>query len=289
MNLCLLASLSLFYYMNVPVAEMKEMPSNDAQVVSQAYYSERVNILERDSDWTRIETVVDGYQGWVKGDRFFTGQEGFPRKNATFAKVSRPFVHLYDKPDTCYGPALTLPFDSLLEVVMQKDDRWIKVTRVDGKEGYIQAGDVVLNPVSIAISELPAFSLQFIGLPYTWGGRSGFGYDCSGFVQMLYRQAGIFIPRDSKDQANWEGFEKISVEELAPGDLVFFGPEESVVRHAGMYLGEGRFIHATVAENAPTIHISNLSDPDWDGSSLANRSYRIGCRFKKEGVGGFSS
>jgi Cell wall-associated hydrolases (invasion-associated proteins) len=67
-------------------------------------------------------------------------------------------------------------------------------------------------------------SKRFLELPYTWGGRSSFGYDCSGFVQMLYRQMGIFIPRDAIDQMHWEKFTPIPIEEAQLGDLYFLGP-----------------------------------------------------------------
>ena len=110
-----------------------------------------------------------------------------------------------------------------------------------------------------------SLSLNFLNLPYTWGGRSSFGYDCSGFVQMLYRQMGLYIPRDTKDQISWEKFKSIPIEDLSTGDLIFFGIDKDKIRHVGLYLGDQKFIHSTVAENAPYIHISSLRDADWNG------------------------
>lgn len=278
-----LASISLFHFVMAPVVNMREFPSESAEIVSQAYFSEEVNVIEENSSWIKIETAVDHYQGWVKAGEICDRKEKYPASSSRkVAKVNRCMAHLYHVPDTIYGPILTLPFESLLEVMDQDDDiqgRWIKVTLVDQREGFIQRGDVTLNISYISRDQLPSFSLRFQGLPYTWGGRSSFGYDCSGFVQMLYRQMGVYLPRDSKDQAKWEGFKAISIEDLSPGDLIFFGLDEGKIRHVGMYLGADQFIHATVAENAPYIHISCLSSPDWNGSG--KWSYRTARTLKE--------
>ncbi len=175
-------------------------------------------------------------------------------------------AHLYKVQDTAFGPILTLPYDFQLEIADPErglQGRWIEVTTVAGKKGYIQRGDIKVGNSPLAIDQLPQFSLQFLGLPYTWGGRSSFGYDCSGFVQMLFRQIGIFIPRDSKDQAKWDGFKEIAIEDLKPCDLLFFDLDAERIRHVGMYIGNGQFIHATIGDNAPYIHINHILDHEW--------------------------
>lgn len=257
-----LATTSLFHFVIAPVTYMRQSPEESAEVVSQAYFSEEINVIEEMSDWMKIETTIDHYQGWVEAEDICAIKD----KSLVTVKVNRCMAHLYQMPDIIYGPMLTLPFESLLGVIEEIDERWIKVTLPDQREGYIQRGDVAFNNNYISQDELPSFSLRFQGLPYTWAGRSSFGYDCSGFVQMLYRQMGIHLPRDSKDQAKWEGFKTISIDDLSPGDLIFFGLDETRIRHVGMYLGDDKFIHSTVSENAPYIHISGLSAPEWNGS-----------------------
>lgn len=268
-NCMILASTFLFHYVNVPVTDMRELPQNMSEIVSQAYFSEQVNVIEENSDWTKVETVVDHYQGWVKSNQLYHEQNDFYENACAIAKVNRCMAHLYHVADTVYGPILTLPFESVLKVVDFGNDnniRWIKVLTVDGHEAFIQRGDITLNQSVITRDQIVSFSNRFLGLPYTWGGRSSFGYDCSGFVQMLYRQMGVYLPRDSKDQVKWAGLTPIEISDMLPGDLIFFGLGEDKIRHVGMYIGSGQFIHATVAENAPYIHISNLSDPEWNGS-----------------------
>lgn len=266
---------SLLYLINSPVTDMREHPKQESEIVSQAFYSEEVEVLEETPEWVKIETKVDHYRGWIK--RGALSQTSKPSPIATHVKVQRCSAHLYGLQDTIYGPILTLPFESKLRVLEMQDanSRWIKVALVDGREGFIQRGDVSFDNKHLNIKELCKFSKQFKDLPYTWGGRSSFGYDCSGYVQMLYRQMGIYLPRDTKDQIRWDGFTHTSLEKLLPGDLIYFGLSDDKIRHVGMYLGKGQFIHSTVAENKPYIRISKLTDPEWNGSGrFAYRAFR---------------
>jgi cell wall-associated NlpC family hydrolase len=85
--------------------------------------------------------------------------------------------------------------------------------------------------------------MSFTGLCYLWGGTSGFGFDCSGFVWLMLRRHGITIPRDAHDQA--AAGQPVSVSELEPADLVFFAERPGGhVHHVAMVLGGGQLIHA---------------------------------------------
>lgn len=278
-----MASLLPFFYVISPFVEMREKPTVNSEVVSQAYFSERVHVLEDQGDWIKIETCVNNYPGWIKSGQLCTRQDPFLSDySSVVAKVNRLRVHVYSIEDTIMGPVLTLPYESRLRVIEPLDvtstSRWLKIALPDDREFYIQRGDITLNPAPISMEEMLALSKQFLGLPYTWGGRSSFGYDCSGFVEMLYRQMGIFIPRDAKDQIKSPLFVETSITTLLPGDLIFFGLDEQKIRHVGMYLGDDQFIHSGVAENKPYICISNLSSPVWNGSGrfkfLAFRTLR---------------
>lgn len=273
----LLIIAALFTYTNAPSVEMREEPSAETKMASGSYYSEPVEILSEQGDWAQVQTP-DGYKGWAKRSAFLQTEQKHLENAKTIAKVNRLAVHLYHVKDTEYGPIKTLPFESKLEVLDQFDDpngRWLQVRLLDGTTAYIQRGDIELNPQTINKDEMLLLSTKFLGLPYTYGGRSSFGYDCSGFVQMLYRQMGIAIPRNSSHQAAWDGFKEITVEALQPGDLIFWGVEAPKINHVGMYLGQGRFIHAQVLQNRPYVSISSLNDPEWNGANrLKNRQFR---------------
>lgn len=259
-----------------PVANMYSRPSQHADVVSQATYATSVDGLEQRDGWMRIRTP-DDYTGWMPLS--FLRQQGASRypANGRVAVVRSLFANLYHEPDhSRRQPLLTVPFETGLEVIDEpgeENQRWIHIRLPDERTAWLRRGDVSIETADLGIAEAIALSRRFVGLPYLWGGTSSFGYDCSGFTQMLCRRRGVAIPRDSGPQARWEGFEAINRDELQPGDLVFFGKSEAEVTHTGMYIGDGEFIHAT-AYLRPAVQISRLDDPHWAELLVACRRLR---------------
>ncbi len=261
------------HYISAPVVDMREQPTMESKIVSQALFAEEVQVKEEADQWVYI-TTPDGYEGWIESNALVTLSDTYPQSSACL-QTSRLAAHLYGVKDTEYGPILTLPYGSKLQVLDDNDARWIQVALPNGKEAYIQRGDVTPESAITHKSELVDLSQRFLGLPYTWGGRSSFGYDCSGFIQMLYGQMGVNLERDSKQQVIDERFKTIPVEELEIGDLVFFGKSEQRIMHVGLYIGQGQFIHATARENLPYIRISHLTDLQWSGHPEAYYPYRM--------------
>jgi len=96
-----------------------------------------------------------------------------------------------------------------------------------------------------------------LGIPYVWGGTSPRGYDCSGFTQAVYKDNGLFIPKYSQTQAT-RGVTVSDYSKLKIGDLIFFdGNGRLNIDHVGMYIGEGKFIHAS--GSAGSVVIETLS------------------------------
>jgi len=84
---------------------------------------------------------------------------------------------------------------------------------------------------------------RFVGIPYQWGGTTVVdGMDCSGFTKAVYNLCGVNIPRTSREQ--YKAGNPVSKSELRDGDLVFFGASESSITHVGIYVGNGKFVHA---------------------------------------------
>ena len=102
----------------------------------------------------------------------------------------------------------------------------------------------VSNRVEAKASALVVGALGFLGVPYRRGGNNAeSGFDCSGFVRAIYEQtAGLLLPRRAAEQA--AATEKIDKTELKPGDLVFFNTMRRAFSHVGIYVGNGKFIHA---------------------------------------------
>jgi cell wall-associated NlpC family hydrolase len=98
--------------------------------------------------------------------------------------------------------------------------------------------------VEAKASELVVSALGFLGVPYRRGGSNAeTGFDCSGFVRAIYEQtAGLILPRRADQQA--AATEKIDKSDLQPGDLVFFNTMRRAFSHVGIYVGNGKFIHA---------------------------------------------
>lgn len=99
-------------------------------------------------------------------------------------------------------------------------------------------------------------SQNYLGVPYQWAGTSPSGFDCSGFVQYVYRQQGVNLPRSSTAMYN----QGSRVVRLQPGDLVFFNTSGTGVSHVGIYIGNNQFISATSSYG---VHIDSLSNSYW--------------------------
>jgi hypothetical protein len=251
-----------------PVANMYSKASEDTDVVSQAIYGTNVGILEQKDGWAHIRTP-DDYTGWTPLPAIHTG--GVYASTGRIAEVTSLFAHIYrEQSVTKHAPMITVPFETKLEIAGAGADRWLEVKLVDGRTGYVQAGDVTPNASRMTTAEMLALSKKFLGLPYTWGGTSSYGYDCSGFTQMLERRRGIMMPRDAQPQAEWSGVAPVSRKDVEAGDLLYFGSSEKHITHTGMYLGDGKFINATT-HLTPMVRIDELDDPYWTRLLVAIR------------------
>ena len=255
-----------------PVANIYSRPAEEADVVSQAIYGSNVVIIEEHPGCARLRTS-DEYTGWMPASSFrrlSPGERPYA-SGGRVAEVTSLFANVYREPNvTKHQPLLTAPFETRLEVIGEDDGqgRWVRVRLPDDHHGWLQAGDASFDLKPLNIAEVVAFSKRFLGLAYLWGGTSTFGFDCSGFTQMLCRLRGIVLPRDASPQANWTGAAPVDRSKLEPGDLLFFG--ESKITHTGMYIGDGKFINATTHER-PVVQVSDLSDPYWAKLFVAAR------------------
>jgi cell wall-associated NlpC family hydrolase len=87
-------------------------------------------------------------------------------------------------------------------------------------------------------------AMKYLNTPYLWGGKSPFGIDCSGFIQMVYKINGYKLLRDCSQQAS-QGKNVSKFSDCLPGDIAFFGTQEKKISHAGILLSDNRIIHAS--------------------------------------------
>jgi gamma-D-glutamyl-L-lysine dipeptidyl-peptidase len=256
-----------------PVANMYRNASAESDVVSQALYGTGVQALKNVPGWTNIRTA-DGYTGWVAADdlKMLNGATYAPAGNAV--RIAQLSANIYSEPDvTRHAPLLELPWESRLEPAAGKTkntDLWLEVRLVDGRAAWVQRGDVSEEFSPLSIAQMLQLAHRFLGITYTWGGVSSFGFDCSGFTQMLERQRGIEMPRDADLQAAWSSMVPVERKDLRPGDLLFFGSSMAKITHTGMYLGNGEFIHDTTHDH-PGVQISRLDEMPWTRLLVAIR------------------
>ena len=119
----------------------------------------------------------------------------------------------------------------------------------------------LLQRYTLNIQDLVIKGLEFVGVPYRYGGNTvESGLDCSGFTRLVFLDSnGIDLPRTSAEQANLGT--KVSVDELKPGDLVFFNTMRRAYSHVGIYLGNNQFVHAPRA--GAEIRVENMQQSYW--------------------------
>lgn len=167
------------------------------------------------------------------------------------------------------------PVNHAIEVRLCEDDysAWLPLDQLKELEPAAiayQAIPLSRSEIEKRIPDVIAFTQNAIKQPnyYLWGGTVGPNYDCSGLMQAAFATSGIWLPRDSYQQ---EAFTKrISLAELLPGDLIFFGTEK--VNHVALYLGEGYYIHSSgkdIGRNG--IGIDQLSA---EGDAISQAYYR---------------
>jgi len=259
----------------VPVANMYSAPTGESDVVSQALYGSNVVVTEEKAAWAKVETS-DHYSGWIALDqaRRLSSSDSRYANSGKVLHVSTLSANLYREPDvTAHRPVLTIPYETQLEFLAEgkgEDVGWLQVRLPDNQSAWIQAGDVASSTQPLSIDGSIKLARQFLGVTYTWGGRSSFGFDCSGFTQMLVRSRGINMPRDADQQAAWDGVFAIDRKHLRAGDLLFFGSSADHITHTGMFIGDGQFIHDTTY-GRPGVQISRLNDQPWTHLLVACR------------------
>jgi cell wall-associated NlpC family hydrolase len=228
----------------------------NGRVESQALYGQPVEVLEQRDGWARVVLPTQpspkddrGYPGWIPLEQLVTAG-ALPAKTSPptglEAVVKRRKAWAFDTADRTVG-ALKLSYGTRLPVLGVTGPT-ISVSGPDGRALWVSAkrvkvvatGDPARRPTKRAVVKE---ARKFLGLPYLWGGTSGFGFDCSGFTHAVYAQLGIEIPRDATPQFG-EGTPIVSRADLRRGDLVFFRTSGGVLHHVGIYVGRGRMIHS---------------------------------------------
>jgi hypothetical protein len=223
---------------NLSIVPMRSEPREDSQMCSQILFGEHYTIIQVIDKWCRIALAFDGYEGWVDrkmineiDEKYFLLLDNVPHL-VTVNLVNR--VQIKSGSDSFFivaGSSLPhfKPFAQTFKL---------------GKMAYKLKPKMKNVPEGSIRERMIQNALSFFNVPYLWGGRTPFGIDCSGFSQVLYKMAGIQIPRDAAQQA-LIGENLSFVEETLPGDLAFFDNDEGAIIHVGIIWIDKKIIHAS--------------------------------------------
>lgn len=123
------------------------------------------------------------------------------------------------------------------------------------------------NPPDYYRKNIIKTAKKYIGTPYRYGGADPTGFDCSGFVMYVYGKNGFQLPRSASQQFKYGS----KVNNVTPGDLVFFQTTLNKISHVGIYIGEGNFIHAP--RTGKTVEIVSLSNSYYKKRLIGFKSY----------------
>ena len=210
--------------------------SERSEMVNQLLFGETFEIIDEINDWKVIRGSLDNYEGFIDPKqclciseeefaRLQTAQPVFPKE--LVARVTETGAKSYF--NILFGSSLPGYSNGVLPV---------------GEKEYRYEGEYTLPGKTINKIELVNTAKKYLGTPYLWGGRSPFGIDCSGFMQVVYKIHGKPLHRDASYQAQ-QGTTLNLVSEAEPGDLAFFDDDEGQIVHVGMFIENEKIIHAS--------------------------------------------
>lgn len=217
------------YTCSISHTPLRAAAAHASEMVSMLLFGEEVTIIGEEGDYYWVENTFDQYRGYVPKAHITQREEG------ALAFLKNDFL-----PIPFRQGAVLLPKGAMLVVDAQGSFFYQgHALRLPNEARLLMPHEAVFNG-----AELLQSAYQFVGTPYLWGGRTRFGIDCSGFVQLLFKEQGIALKRDAKEQVV-QGVAVASIQQAQLADLAFFANKAGKVTHVGVMDGKGSIIHSS--------------------------------------------
>jgi gamma-D-glutamyl-L-lysine dipeptidyl-peptidase len=242
-------------------AEQQTLTSDNV-TQTQALFGDRVFVVGQQGDWDEVLVPGQptpknalGYPGWIPKAQLATDAGyGALKDYASFALADRGITTWLYRDSRLSDHDLEISTNTGLPV-LNRTDTAVRVATPDRGPRWLDARTVAVYEKPAEIShptgaDLLRYAAVFVNVPYLWGGRAGFGFDCSGFTSTIYQVHGITLPRDADAQAADSHGRAIDKSALQPGDLLFYShgskdPDNpDSIYHVAMYSGNGEMIEA---------------------------------------------
>lgn len=245
---------------------IRSSASTNSDVLAQLTRDAQVNVIESTDGWYKVST--GNLSGWVSG-QYLSVSSGTVKGTVTGNNVN-----VRTGPGKGYDVLVSVNTEGV-EMLDTSGD-WYKVRFSSGTEGwvygdYVSTGGSVVSRGESLGNKMIDYAQKFLGVRYAWGGSSSSGFDCSGFVKAVYNNFGIDINRVAADQATQGTY--VNTSNLRVGDLLFFDTDggKNYINHVGIYMGNGRFIHAS--SGAGKVVIDSLWGGFYEKSYMTARTF----------------
>lgn len=217
------------------VVSVRQDHAHQAEQVTQLLFGDHYTVIGRSADekWLRIRIYFDDYEGWIDARQHHSiAREYFDHINHADFKITTDVTStmLYNKAPQMVLIGSIIPISSSELFKMEEQFAFNGEAKNVGQRREFEF--------------LRSIAQKYLNSPYQWGGKSPFGIDCSGFVQMVFKISGYRLLRDASQQANLgKAVESLAVSR--PGDLAFFENEQGKVTHTGILTADKKIIHAS--------------------------------------------